>query len=335
MIKNLTMAPQTKPKLQLIAETEDTSEDANIEIPQKIFDKSLQVKEIYSNLAKYDLRKSFELNDFNTISYLEKIGLIDALCYSYSFGKSKDFETIANSEKHLERFKDVILSSRPFFLEIFKNANLASIELPLYKEVLSKELDNLYYGDIESLKDFVTNKDSIIIRSIVQSPEKFDLKRLFMIYLISYMKYILPARNSSDHGTKNLETLASLLPKEYVIAAMQRVAFKDSEDQPPYVRGCMYSLFVERGYLTKRTSRKIRSEQSERACYMAVETLFNPDTYSKYEHNIEEILSTFQDVRHHAVQNLIADRCPDGSVWRFVNFISPVARETLKNRMMT
>jgi len=334
VIKNLTMAPQTKPKLQLIAETEDTSEDADIEIPQEIFDKSLQVKEIYSNLAKYDLRISFELNDFNTISYLEKIGLIDALYYSYSYDKSKDFETIANSEKYLERYKDVILSSRPFFLEIFKGANLASIEFPFYKEVLSKELNNLYYGDIESLKDFVTNKDSIIIRSIVQSPEKFDLKRLFMIYLISYMKYILPTRDSSSHGTKNLETLTSLLPKEYVIAAMQRVAFKDSEDQSPYVRGCMYSLFVERGYLTKRTSRKIRSEQSERACYMAVETLFNPDTYPKYEHNIEEILSTFQDVRHHAVQNLIARRCPDGSVWRFVNFISPAARETLKDRMM-
>lgn len=335
MIKNLTMAPQTKPKLQLIAETEDTSEDADIEIPQEIFDKSLRVKEIYSNLAKYDLRRSFELNDFNTISYLEKIGLIDALYYSYSNEKSKDFETIANSEKYLERYKDVILSSRPFFLEIFKSANLASIEFPFYKEVLNKELNNLYYGDVDTLENFVLNKNNIIIKSAVQNPKSFDLKRLFMIFLISHMRYVVPTKGSQGHGLENLETLISLLPKEYVVAAMQRVAFKESEDQAPYIRGCMYSLFIERGFLTKSTSRKIRSEQSERACYMAVETLFNPDTYPKYKHNIEEILSTFQDVRHHAVQNLIAKRCPDESVWRFVNFSSPMARETLKNRMMT
>ena len=82
-----------------------------------------------------------------------------------------------------------------------------------------------------------------------------------------------------------------------------------TKEKPSYaVRGCLYDHYIGKGFLTKKTARKIRSDGSEESSIQGVKALVrNTDMYS----NSDELLLQFTDSRYEGVVSVLADELPD------------------------
>ncbi len=331
MIKNLTMAAKVSVSNDSSDEDEDDGEVVSFEdsYPKPLYDSSREVKHIFGCKTYYEILES--TNDM--FEYIAKVGLIKSFSWGYLNDKNikSDINAIVSDEKLFNKYKDIFCIQREWFNNIINVYKINVDNLPSLKSIVEADLNNLLAGDRDTALDFISNENNLLLKSIENNPESFDLKRILSISIWTYIIRISSERFAPINFS-NIERVIKLLPKDYVAFAMKKICFDEFKHKTPFARGQAYSVFIKHGLLNKKTARKIRSEQSSQACMIAVETFFTPEIYSLYK-NTEEILSTFQDVRHENVQDVIARLAPDDSIWRFVSFSSYRAKETLKRRM--
>lgn len=82
-----------------------------------------------------------------------------------------------------------------------------------------------------------------------------------------------------------------------------------AKQKPAYAaRGSVYSQYIECGFLTAKTARKIRSDASSDASAAGLRTLFdNKDKYTNYD----DLLLQFTDSKYDDVICLLADNLPE------------------------
>jgi len=186
--------------------------------------------------------------------------------------------------------------------EIFKSASEFEIDLytiPFWKtkidslvKTIKDSARELYYG----------NADYVV--SAARMVPGFDWKGMFETispYQVdnNYMRhpYSIIAREFSKTNPSDF--------KDYVNESI----FYSKEKKPAYpVRGLMYGLFVEQGFLTKKTARKVRSDGSEDSSMSGLKALTNNlDLYS----NSDELLLQFTDSKYEHVVGHLADNLPE------------------------
>jgi hypothetical protein len=115
--------------------------------------------------------------------------------------------------------------------------------------------------------------------------------------------------NNYIRGTfrKVLKNYASNLPAAFRELVEDEIFF--SKVKPCYAaRGAMYSQYVESGFLTLKTARKIRSDASEDSSVAGLKSLVgNKEKYRNYD----DLLLQFTDSKYDEVIILLADTLPD------------------------
>jgi hypothetical protein len=106
---------------------------------------------------------------------------------------------------------------------------------------------------------------------------------------------------------KILKNYASSLPTAFKELAEDEIFF--SKTKPCYAaRGAMYSQYVESGFLTLKTARKIRSDASSDSSVAGLKSLVeNKEKYFNYD----DLLLQFTDSKYDDVIILLADTLPD------------------------
>jgi len=100
----------------------------------------------------------------------------------------------------------------------------------------------------------------------------------------------------------------------------------------PAIRGLLYKHYVEQGFLTTKTARKIRSDSSGEASHAGVVALLEgeADTYS----NQEELLLCFTDSRHECVVEYLARNLPIHLISSLLGTDFTYAKSTIERRMI-
>jgi hypothetical protein len=100
----------------------------------------------------------------------------------------------------------------------------------------------------------------------------------------------------------------------------------------PAVRGLLYKHYVEQGFLTSKTARKIRSDSSGEASHAGVRALLDgeADLYP----NKEELLLCFTDSRHECVVEYLARCLPIHLISSLLGTEFAFAKSTIERRMM-
>ena len=108
--------------------------------------------------------------------------------------------------------------------------------------------------------------------------------------------------------TRVARKLSETNPAKLKIHVDENIFFKKGKKSPYVVRGLMYQLYIEEGFLTKKTARKIRSDGSEDSSVTGVRALTdNLDLYT----NKDELLLQFTDSKYEGVICHLADNLPE------------------------
>lgn len=100
----------------------------------------------------------------------------------------------------------------------------------------------------------------------------------------------------------------------------------------PAVRGLLYRRYVEQGFLTTKTARKIRSDSSGEASQAGVTALLEGGTEA-YP-NQEELLLCFTDSRHECVVEYLARSLPIHLISSLLGTDFTYAKSTIERRMI-
>lgn len=259
-----------------------------------------------------------------TIESLIKLGLYWTLAYK----RHDILKNLCYDNDLLQKYKDLITHSRKDFaslLDAVWSQQGKITEIPFYLEVLKEEYENLLKRNSNSCHDFLSDLDGIYSKMISNSLDFIDAKRMINIYFI-----ILSTTQSWAPSFQILELLLDIVGSEYTKAVFNKYVFVSSSHYSPSIRGSLYTLYISRGLLERKTARKIRSEQSSAASEKGVEAFLY--SYEKYK-NAEELLALFQDSKHVDVQRLITRKAPANTLWRFVSFSDYMCVQYLKERM--
>jgi len=107
-------------------------------------------------------------------------------------------------------------------------------------------------------------------------------------------------RNIMKNYANNFSEAFKELAEDEVFFAKQKPAYA--------ARGSIYSQYIECGFLTSKTARKIRSDASSDASAAGLRTLF--DNKEKYA-NYDDLLLQFTDSKYDDVICLLADNLPE------------------------
>ena len=261
-----------------------------------------------------------------TIESLIKLGLY----WTLAFKRHDILKYLCYDNDLLQKYKDLITYSREDFAslldEVVSQSHQGKItEIPFYLDVLKEEYENLLKRSTNSCHDFLSDTHGIYSKMISNNLDFIDPKRMINIYFIT-----LSTNQSWPPSLKILELLLDIVGSEYTKAVFNKYVFASSSHYSPSIRGSLYTLYISRGLLERKTARKIRSEQSSAASEKGVEAFLY--SYEKYK-NAEELLALFQDSKHVDVQRLITRKAPANTLWRFVSFSDHMCVQYLKERM--
>ena len=188
--------------------------------------------------------------------------------------------------------------------EVFSTAKRAEIDLysiPFWKEKIEGLTASLK-EDGKSREVWYGQADYMI--SAANMIEGYDWKPLFNAVSVyqNSNNYLRPSYVEISKGFAKSDSASF---KEHV----ENQIFFSKEGRPSYpVRGLMYKLYVEQGFLTKKTARKIRSDGSEDSSVSGLKALVeNTELYS----NSDELLLQFTDSKYERVIGELVDSLPE------------------------
>lgn len=215
---------------------------------------------------------------------------IRKMLISYPDILSSRFDVIDNSESLNEVFvtaakEEIDLYAIPFWRE--KIESLTSLLED--DEDRSREL---WYGQADYMLSAASMIDDYDWNALFKAVSKFQM---FNNYLRP--SYVKIAKNFASSNSEDLKKYAE---EEIFFSKDKKLAYP--------VRGLMYKMYIEQGFLTKKTARKIRSDGSEDSSVSGVKALVeNTELYS----NSDELLLQFTDSKYERVICELAENLPE------------------------
>jgi hypothetical protein len=205
----------------------------------------------------------------------------------------KDFYESIDSEEHLNQ---VFSTAKEFGIDLYS--------MPFWKSKID-DLTGKKNIELMSRDIWVDRGDHLL--SAAKMVPGFDWESLLKTIEV----YQIPCnyvRRSYSTVIKSLSETNLQKFKDYVDSTVFYPADKEVKKPGYAVRAKLYSLYVEKGLLTKKTARKIRSDGSEDSSLAGLKSLVShSDIYS----NSDELLLQFSDSRYEGVVAHLADFLPE------------------------
>ena len=251
------------------------------------------------------------------MSVLEKDLTLNGMRYLYTRSYYVDTDT---EKKRIKKFiannPDII---KPYLSDFHQQESreflktVVEEEVDLYREgdfwgALLEEMASLSGDDEQIIRgkanDIIREGDCEYLLAAKLIPD-FDWKEMYneVVMKTSYYRGWFPPQLSCI--TNNMIEQDS----QYFIDSMAEKVFNSKVSPKPNCtfRGSMYRIYVEGGFLDKKTARKIRSDGSEEASVRGVKALIdNEELYDDYT----DLILKFSDSKHNGVLMELARNLP-------------------------